>query len=334
MSSASEIRVQIVIPTYNDVDCIDCTINSIMNQQYDLNKIYVVIVDFGSTDGTYEKILSFSNFNIGVYQVDVDFTERRMISEALKIANYTYPGGKYCYRFVLKPGDIIYEKYISKMVGKAYEYRGYNLSAIICDTDIINEKGEKYSLPSMDTVESIIDGKTQYMKYIKNDYRYNVMCFDSDLLIGNQSVYGLRNECKWLAKCLKANYNRNALYIPEKLACIKEIYYADELEEIVLRWNDWIDFERTREVAFGVKMSHEERTIGQKNLAFYTLWRSFLLYKRRDYKVAKECFLFSTVVLPKIRETEIYKMLFELFIYGNENNINQVEEYFDEPKRV
>lgn len=59
-------KIQIVIPTYNCVDCIDRTMKSIADQDYDGKKLYIVVVDFGSSDGTYEKLLTYSMTNLGV----------------------------------------------------------------------------------------------------------------------------------------------------------------------------------------------------------------------------------------------------------------------------
>ena len=58
----AQVKVQILIPLYNAVELIDDTMQSIWNQNFDSNNIYIVAMDFGSTDGTYEKLLSYDSF--------------------------------------------------------------------------------------------------------------------------------------------------------------------------------------------------------------------------------------------------------------------------------
>ncbi len=51
------VKVSVIIPAYNRVNYIDQTIASVLDQTY--HNVDLIVVDDGSTDGTYEKILSY-----------------------------------------------------------------------------------------------------------------------------------------------------------------------------------------------------------------------------------------------------------------------------------
>lgn len=53
---ASEPDISIIIPTYNCAEFLDCTLDSIAKQRYDLDKLEIIVVDDGSIDHTEQMI--------------------------------------------------------------------------------------------------------------------------------------------------------------------------------------------------------------------------------------------------------------------------------------
>lgn len=327
-------RVQILVPALNVADKIDDTMKSIWEQNFDRENIYVVIVDFGSTDGTYEKILSYDSFHLGVYQIDRDFTQYRMASETARLANFVYPGGEYSYRMTLMPGDVIYPDYLSKMTETMYKYREYNISMILSEVDVKQENGLSIRKKSLYEQERIIDGKKEYMQYVSKGYQRNIMCFGGDIIVGSYRIFGGRNERTWWNKSLEANFERNAVYIPEHLGCLAERFYDDELQEILLRWESVLVFCRVYEGKFGKKLPEETSKENESNLAHYAMWRSFLMAERDDMRQAEACMLIAGVILPDVKLTKIYSDLERYIVLNDQSYYAQIKEFFDSDERA
>ena len=96
-------------------------------------------------------------------------------------------------------------------------------------------------------------------------------------------------------------YERNIVYIPERLACIKERLYIDELREILLRWESVIAFKRIQEAKYKKVLDKNFLKAPEMNLAEYALWRAYVCVKNNDYQMAKKCFMISEVIFPEIR---------------------------------
>lgn len=97
-------KVSIVIPTYNCVHTVPLTIDSILNQQYNLFEI--VIVDSGSTDRTLEVIKNYREEKIKIFTV-AGHQRYEMLNKGISQAegtyiNFLFPGDFYLGREVLK----------------------------------------------------------------------------------------------------------------------------------------------------------------------------------------------------------------------------------------
>lgn len=324
----AQIRIQILIPAYNNVEWIDETMQSILGQTFHMDNINVVAVDFGSTDGTYEKLLSYASYHIGIYQIKKNFTKSTMVSETIRMANFTSPGGEYCYHMVLYPGNIIYPEYLSEMTKRMYQYRAYNPSMIISEVDVRKNGNVIVSSDPLYEEEHIINGKTHFTEYLDRGFQKNVMCFGGLIMYGKYREFGERNERLWWNKSLAANFERNAVYVPERLSCIREVYYEDEQKEILLRWESIIKFNRMYAKRVEKNKITEMMAVIDNNLVHYALWRSFLLWEKGDEKQARECFAMTAVIYPQIKEREIYKYLRMLILEHNMKYNDVIKEYF------
>jgi len=92
-----DVRIQVLIPTCNCVDMLDETMQSILEQDFPKENLYITIVDFGSEDGTYEKAMNYNFPRLGIYSRPFQKNERQRIADAARLLGYVNPGGKYCF---------------------------------------------------------------------------------------------------------------------------------------------------------------------------------------------------------------------------------------------
>lgn len=100
--------ISIIMPCYNNEKYVKHSIESVLNQKYDLNKIELILINDGSTDNTIEILNSYKNSNIKVIDKKnegVSSTRNRGINEA---------NGKYI--LFLDADDMISNNTIKKIV--------------------------------------------------------------------------------------------------------------------------------------------------------------------------------------------------------------------------
>lgn len=327
-------KVQILIPVYNQVNDIDKTIESIWNQTFDKKNIFVVAVDFGSTDGSYDKLLNYSPYHFGVYECTADISQTTMVAETCRLGDFTFPEGEYTYQMILYPGDIIYPEYLETMADAMYRYYSYNPALLISEVEIETKTGETVRASKLYEDEHIINGKNEYMEYFTRGNLHNIMCFGGKIRVRHHRCYGMQNERVWWSKGYLAGFRRNVIYIPKRLACIKERFYEDELQEILLRWEGLILFRRNCATNFKFQIEYAQLLVMEENLSKYALWRSFLMMKQGNLLQAKECFQISGVIFYQIKECEVYRWLEEWIMGGNPAQIDKVEAYFNDSRSI
>lgn len=329
-----QVKIQILIPAYNVVHLIDDTMQSIWKQNFDRENIYVLIADFGSSDGTYEKILSYDSYHLGIYRLDRDFTRNRMVSEVAKIAECAHPDIGYCYQIVLWPGDIIYPDYLSKLTQVMERYGAKHVNMVLSEVDVRNEDGIIVQRHNLYKEEKMLDGGEDYWEFVSKGYQHNIMCFGGEISRGNHRIWGERNNRTWWNKCAFLNFEKNVVYLPEHLGCVRECFYEDELQEVLLRWESLLMFRRFYESKRKLQLQMNDLENAECNVAHYALWRSFLMMDKGDVGQAKSCFLISGVICPDIKKHRIYMLLEHYTMKNDQSDYAEIREYFETDDRA
>ncbi|MCR5030675.1 MAG: glycosyltransferase family 2 protein [Selenomonadaceae bacterium] len=334
-----DVTFQIFIPVLDKVNDVDITMNSIKKQNFPSKNIFVAIMDFGSTDGTYEKILSYDSYHLGVYRNTTTRNPRLMIAEMMRANNYTTQFARvfssYFYYLVLYPGETIRKDCLQKFADIIISHPALRLHSLICESDIIGPGGHIIEQPLLFPEEKTLSGYSDYANYFCRGYQHQVLCLRNGIGAEyTRLVGGELNESRWWNKCHAGNYGGTNYYTPEKLANVKRINYADELEEILLRFESTIWQERIYTSFQGEKMDNEAVIGRKRNLAYYALWRSFLLKKQGKVKDAEDCWLMASIIDAEIETSQPYGELDSLLHGKNETSVDRLEAFFQQHGKV
>lgn len=325
------VRIQVLIPTYNNVDEIDRTITSVWEQDYAKENIWVTVVDFSSNDGTFEKLLTYDQYHFGFYQLENPGNERLMVSYATRPVGFTRPGGTYSFMLVLYPGEYLYPGCLQKCADAFVRHSGLKPPMVICEADIMDQYGNIRKQKPLYETERIIDGKTEMAEYVNKGYQHQIFAMRNGYSGGCYKSNGESNECRFWNKCARSNNEQYAIYLPDVLACTKERNYDDELEEILHRWEAIISMIRFYESKYAQSFDPEYAKTAKETLAKYAMWRSFRLYNRGgDSKEIEDCYLIAGVIMPEIKETGLYKNMGRLLTEHETEIRNKLEVFFQE----
>lgn len=324
-----EARIQILIPTFNQVAELEGTIESIKKQEYNQENIYITVVDYGSTDGTYEKLLQYDRKHMGIYRMEFQKNEKQRIADAGKIFRYVWPGGAYCFAVIVYPGERLYPHCLRALVTKYIENTCKNIKMVVCESDILMENGEIVHQKPLFEVDRIINGRTEINEYIKRGYMHQVFHMGGVFDTIRHKAASEKNERRLWNKLVRDADEQNVLYIKESLACTKAVTYPDEFKEILYRWETIISIIRVHMSMFGYGFNEEFEQLAYYNLAEYALWRCFLLYSRNaKTKEIEDCFLISSVIDGEIVQKEIYRRMYRLIVEGKSNEYKWIQGYY------
>lgn len=297
-------NVHIIIPARNDREGVEQTLKSVQEQTCDREKIYTTAVDFASTDGTYQLLLSYAGYHVGVYQKAEPVSRDRMIAEAAALSRYLWPEGYDGFYMVLYPGDILYPDAI-QLCMKEYESHDREEPAIVlCEADIQERDGSIHAQEHMFAQTRILSAGCDTREYISRGYDHQIITMSPFLFEKEHRDGAEMNEQRWWNKCSRLCGQRNVLYISKPVGRIKRVRYEDDAEEILLRWESVI-----AQIRRG-RLDESCREESMENLARYALWRSVELYQEEGAcRKAEDCFLLSSLIWPDIMVQEQYQSL-------------------------
>ncbi|WML35845.1 glycosyltransferase family 2 protein [Clostridium sp. OS1-26] len=83
-----KIEASVIMPTYNRKDLIELSLYSFNNQEYPVNKFEVIVIDDGSSDGTYNMIKSLKvNYKLKLLRNEKNYGAAFCRNKGIKIAN-------------------------------------------------------------------------------------------------------------------------------------------------------------------------------------------------------------------------------------------------------
>jgi len=301
----STVAVVAIVTCCNDVNVIDRTIESIRNQEFPRERLYIVAVDFGSTDGTYEKLLSYDRYHLGVYQV----------KEKIRPEQYQAKGALYAsrvatndvkYYFLLRAGDTVAPEIAAYCSTLMEEHKAISPVMTICEADVENEDGSISKALPLFNRAFVIDGMKSPMEYVSRGYSHRVFCFG--YLPSMDITYRgfVPNDRTRWNNLFYPNYRRNSLYIPKTMATLLERPADDAVFNLASTYAMLLFYIRHTQNLYEDALGETAYRKAIENFAHYALYNACLESNKGNKKQAEDCLLLSTVIDPDVITDKLY----------------------------
>ncbi|MDR2391228.1 MAG: glycosyltransferase family 2 protein, partial [Planctomycetota bacterium] len=216
--------VNIVVPAYNDAGVLDATLDSVAAQEYEAKKIFLFIVDFGSTDGTLEKAAARRTEQTAVFRLAGKRVGRTMAADAVRALGSQAMGSR---TILLWPGDVMYPHCL-RTAEKWMRKRPAGM--LIAEADIRDGKGNVRSQTPLFTKPGYIRGFSRdSSEYVRKGWRHAVLRYGGGYLPAHGKIATQRNFDYWWNSLAYHGLFTNAIYVNTPLGCVRERMYADEL---------------------------------------------------------------------------------------------------------
>lgn len=156
-------KVSIIIPVYNTADYLNSLYDSLAGQTYD--NFEVIFVDDESSDGSVEKLVSFSNFDPRFFVI----SRKNGGEGAARNTGLRFATGKYVMFF--DSDDFVEPNMLSLMVGEAERN---DANEVICAIDAYHEEGNRFEENAWAVAPEIPSNQVFNPRDIEQCFRYIV----------------------------------------------------------------------------------------------------------------------------------------------------------------
>lgn len=313
--------VVILMPTYNCVDTIDRSIQSIFNQTFDFSRIKIVAVDNYSTDGTYEKLLRYVvDYRISVNRLNKTYLETRLLQKSIQFLKFY---SDYRYFTLLNPGDILYPDFIDTCTTIMDRTRTSDdkTKALFCNTDIADQSEYITKQPPIFSESCILLKQKHLAQFFINGTRSKVQCFYCHGAIPDslEEMPLYVDFTDWFKKAFFP-FRFNCIYLKDALACINKPQYDDKLYDLILRYSLIIKFKIYRNSFPSDKNNYlDEMLLNEdiyKNLSYLSLEYTEELIQNNDLITANKLLLFAEIVYEDINKDDYFLSLKNSLVPG------------------
>jgi len=331
--------ISVTIPTFNNVNEVDATVQSILNQDYDKNKINILFADFGSTDGTVEKVLKYRREWIGIFTLSDKRMGRTKIADTTGMWSLQGASGR---PFLIWPGDVVYPncfKTCASWFSRA-EFQRLNISFIVGEADIMGADGIVVKQTPLFSKPCRLRGYTEdSFEYVRKGYKHTVFPFGLPYSAGKDKPSTLVNLDNCWSRFAYRGFSTNVLYINDVLGCVKIKDPQDETDELLFAFEQVLTILRMcGELPDSFVTNDLFESACRAQLAKYTLWRMFLLHGRQKHKEAEDCFILARIINPAVEQEACWQHAMNLIEHKDTAANLWLSEYFskeeptDKPK--
>jgi len=321
--------IRVLVPTWNNVDEIDATVQSVLEQDTNPEKIHLAFVDFGSTDGTMEKLRALPSQRTGIFSISGATRGRTMVAQAVRMLELQSVPGRLV---LLWPGDILYPDYVSsaELWLNTIWKQQLNIVSLVQEVDIKKEDGSvERQVPLFSSPCVLRAFSSDSTEYLQHGYRHQVMLYNFPFSKATDKVGTYANHLVHWNQLSHAGLYKSFAYTPHPVACVREFTPPDELDDLLFRFEVGLtSFRMGHENSTShVLGSHYEQCFRQ-SLAKYSLWRAWLLHAHGRAKIAEDCFILARVIDPSMDENEAWLCMERYLDSGGTEDRTWLEAWF------
>lgn len=308
--------IRITIPTFNAVADIDRTLDSIAAQSYQQECIFTLIVDFGSTDGTIEKILARMGKRLGLMQLPHARWGRTAAGTAWKQNPLQMTPG---IPLTLEQGDCLYDDALRRLVEFQRTARKYvrqpNL-LVVTDVDTRLYDGSVQKSTPLYTRPCLFRAYTDdSIAFVERGGQQRMLSFGVSPLPQCDKGATLFNQRSWWSSLSAYAMVGTIAYLPEAL-CIRnaEGKLDDPLDDILFRLDNVITQDRmVQDNPEVYVLGRQYDACARRQLALYSLWRASQAAEQKAMRDAEDCFLMARVIDNTVTEEPIWEDMQDFF---------------------
>jgi glycosyltransferase involved in cell wall biosynthesis len=320
MHQQNNYDVLVILLTDNDTNKIDRSIQSILNQSFDRNRVKIVAVDNHSDDDTYEKLINYAQTDdISVYRVEEKLLLTRLLLLTFSFVEFV----DYKYFTILCPGDELYPDYIERCSAILDKFGNLDRKILICETDIKDGSGNISKQPAIFSDNCILKKRDHSQQFLIHGAGHKIQCFYSwgAIMLNYTEFPFLVDFTDWYKKAI-ISFGSECIYINCTLACTSVTKYNDKLHDLFLRFYLVKKLEMTKIILFS-KVSYEYLAELKTNKEIYkklsclALQYAAVAIADGELKDVKNILLFAEMVNEEITNTEFYTVLKNSVSSGN-----------------
>ena len=327
--------IRVLVPTWNNVDTIDATVESVLAQDVDPAKIFFVFVDFGSTDGTLEKLYALPPKNKGIFSLPGVPHGRTLSARATRTMALQNVTGR---DFLLWPGDVLYPHCFREAelwLRKIFENQ-LAIETLAMEVDVKDSDGNvRRQNPLFASAGMFRPFSSDSREYVRHGYRHQILLYNFPLSCQTDKIGVYLNSHVYWNDLAYAGLFCNIGYIPRPAACVREYAPLDELDNLLFRFEVGLTcFRMGGEVAEGHVLGAGYESLYRHNLARYALWRSWLAQKRGEARTAEDCFVFARVIDARMAENDAWHRMERWLANAGEEDGAWLEAWFAEEEKT
>lgn len=300
--------IQVLIPTWNNARDIDATVQSILQQEYDLEKIFLTFVDFGSIDGTLDKLYSLPQKNTGIFALQGIPCGRTMLAHAVQMLGLQNAPGRL---LNLWPGDVLYPHCfnIAETWLKRLWKEQLPVTTLVTEVDIQRPDGNVVHQNPLFTGAGLLRAfSSDSTEYVRHGYRHQILLYGYCPSVSADKVGTYHNHIIHWNQLAHAGLGNNLAYIPGPLACRKEFEPADEMDDLLFRFETALTcFRMGQEQAASHMLGQGYEENFRHILAKYALWRAWQACRNGQATTAEDCFLMARIIDARMAQHEAWK---------------------------